>query len=332
MSCSLSAFTYFAEVKITLHPYRLEFIFPFRIAHGVRTHTDAVFVELELDGVKAFGEATLPPYLPYTQESTIASLSQFDLSRVSWPYDTDRLLPSLGIRPSTIEAPAMAALDMALWTLEAKLKQTTVANLLGITSPDTAIRTYTIAVCDREEMKDRLAFGKEKGFTTFKLKLNGKEDERMVADFHSLTDAPFAVDANQAWTTMEQAAKLTKLLAANGCILIEQPFHRDDVMLSRQLKGITSLPIIADEACQGIHDIDRIAGSFDGINIKLQKCGGLLAAKALAEKAESRHMKLLIGCMSESSIGCDAAEALSPLCQWNDLDGRYLVREVPFRN
>lgn len=316
-------------MKITLHPYRLEFIFPFRIAHGVRTHTDAVFVELELDGITAFGEATLPPYLSYTQESTMECLKRVDLSQIITTYATGEVLSAL---PKTIEPPALAALDMALWTLEAKLEQTTVTKLLGITGPDTAIRTYTIAVCHKDEMKDRLAFGKEKGFTTFKLKLNGKEDERMVADFRSLSDSPFAVDANQAWTTMEQAAKLTKLLAANGCILIEQPFRRDDVMLSRQLKGITSLPIIADEACQGIHDIDRIAGSFDGINIKLQKCGGLLAAKALAEKAESRHMKLLIGCMSESAIGCEAAEALSPLCQWNDLDGRYLVREVPFRN
>lgn len=295
----------------------------------MRTHTDAVFVELELDGITAFGEATLPPYLPYTQASTILCLKQADLSHIRNGYTTDQVLSAL---KETIESPALAALDMALRSLEAKLKQTTVAKLLGITSSDTAIRTYTIGVCDKEEMKDRLAFGKENGFITFKLKLNSKQDERMVADFRSLTDAPFAVDANQAWTTMEQAAKLTKLLAANGCILIEQPFHRDDVMLSRQLKGITSLPIIADEACQGIHDIDRIAGSFDGINIKLQKCGGLQAAKAMAEKAKSLDLKILIGCMSESAIGCQAAEALSPLCQWNDLDGRYLVKEVPFKN
>lgn len=295
----------------------------------MRTHTDAVFIELEQDGVTAFGEATLPPYLPYTQQSTLDCLRQIDISHLDASFTTGQVLATL---PTSIEPPARAALDMALWILEAKLKQTTVAELLGITPPDTAIRTYTIAVCDKEEMKDRLAFGKEKGFTTFKLKLNGKDDERMLKDFRSISDAPFAVDANQAWTTIEQADQLVGMLTAHGCILIEQPFHRDDVVLSRQLREATKLPIIVDEACQGIHDIDRIAGSFDGINVKLQKCGGLWAAKELAEKASSLQMKLLIGCMSESAIGCDAAEALSPLCQWNDLDGRYLVKEVPFKN
>ncbi len=316
-------------MKITLHPYRLEFIFPFRIAHGVRTHTDAVFVELELDGVIAFGEATLPPYLPYTQQSTLGCLRQIDVSHLDARFTTGQVLASL---PTTIEPPALAALDMALWTLEAKVKDTTVPALLGIAGEDHSIRTYTIAVCDREEMKDRLAFGKEKGFTTFKLKLNGKDDERMVSDFRSMSDAPFAVDANQAWTDMEYAARLSQILAGQGCLLIEQPFHRSDIVLTQKLRDITTLPIIADEACQGIHDIGRIAGAFDGINIKLQKCGGLLTAKALADQAKSQKMKLLIGCMSESAIGCTAAEALSPLCQWNDLDGRYLVREVPFKN
>lgn len=316
-------------MKITLHPYRLEFIFPFRIAHGIRTHTDAVFVELELDGVTAFGEATLPPYLPYTQESTIGCLKQAALPDIGGGYTTPQVLAAL---PPGIEPPALAALDMALWTLEAKLKHTTVANLLGITIPDNAIRTYTIAVCDKAEMKDRIAFGKEKGFSTFKLKLNGKDDERMVADFRSLSDAPFAIDANQAWTMMEQAARLSNLLAANGCILIEQPFHKDDSQHTQKLRELTTLPIIADEACQGINDLDRLAGAFSGINIKLQKCGGLWAAKAMAEKAQAKDLKLLIGCMSESSIGCTAAGALSPLCQWNDLDGLYLVKEVPFQN
>ncbi len=316
-------------MKITLHPYRLEFIFPFRIAHGVRTHTDAVFVELELDGVTAFGEATLPPYLPYTQQSTMDCLRQIDVSHLDTGFTTGQVLATL---PTSVEPPAQAALDMALWTLEAKIKGTTVPALLGIAGEDRSIRTYTIAVCDSEEMKDRLAFGKEKGFTTFKLKLNGKDDERMVSDFRSMSDAPFAVDANQAWTTIEQADRLARMLTAQGCILIEQPFHRDDVALSHQLGEATTLPVIADEACQGIYDIDRIGGSFDAINIKLQKCGGLLAARALAERARAKQLKLLIGCMSESVIGCGAAEALSPLCQWNDLDGRYLVQAVPFTN
>lgn len=319
-------------MNLTLHPYRLEFVFPFRIAHGMRTHTDTVFVELELDGVHAFGEATLPPYLPYSQASTMEYLSQVDLSRVSWPFDTRQVLSQIKTQHRSIEPPALAALDMALWTLEAKKKETTISSLLGINKHDTAIRTYTISVCDKVEMAERIAYGKERGFHTFKLKLNGVDDRQMLSDFRSLSDAPFAVDANQSWTDLNESIVLGSELLSLGCILIEQPFHRDDIAKTLQLKNAVGLPIIADEAVQGLMDIGRIEKAFSGINVKLQKCGGISEANKIMTYARALRLKTLIGCMSESTIGCDAAETLSPICEWNDLDGRYLVKEVPFKN
>jgi L-alanine-DL-glutamate epimerase-like enolase superfamily enzyme len=319
-------------VNIKLHPYRLEFIFPFRIAHGVRTHTDAVFVELECDGIIAFGEATLPPYLPYTQASTIDCLSQLDMSEVSFPFRTDELLSSLGIMRSTMEAPAMAALDMALWTLEAKMKSTNIASLLGIESIDKAIRTYTISYCDRNEMAERIVYGIENGFDTFKLKLNGTNDQQILDDFRSLSDAPFAVDANQSWDDIDKSIAFARKLEAAGCVLIEQPFSKDKPLHSFKLKDSVSIPIIADEACQGNGDIKSILKGYSGVNVKIQKCGGILQAHWMIKEARRRGLKVLIGCMSESAIGCGAGEVLSPLCDWNDLDGSYLVKEVPFKN
>jgi L-alanine-DL-glutamate epimerase-like enolase superfamily enzyme len=315
-------------VNIKLYPYQLEFIFPFRIAHGIRTHTDAVFVELELDGVIAYGEATLPPYLLYTQASTMACLSRLDISNVSETYKTNELLPSLGIMPSTMEAPALAAIDMALWTLEAKLKKTTIRELLGIHEPDNAVRTYTISVCDKGEMVERITYGKECGFNTFKLKLDGIDDHRMLKDFRSLTDAPFAVDANQSWIDPERSMVFAKELKKQGCLLIEQPFAKDDLTQTKRLSDVVGIPIIADEACQNLADIERVKDSYNGINIKLQKCGGITPAVEMIRYAKSIGLKVLIGCMSESAIGCDAAEVLSPLCDWNDLDGKYLVKQV----
>ena len=140
-------------MKITLHPYQLEFVFPFRIAHGIRSYTDAVFVELECEGVRAFGEATLPPYLPYTQVSTMACLSSLDISSIHFPFETQTVLAEINALHGKIEPPALAALDMALWALEAKMKDTSIAALLGIMEPDHAIRTYTLSVCDRKEME-----------------------------------------------------------------------------------------------------------------------------------------------------------------------------------
>jgi L-alanine-DL-glutamate epimerase-like enolase superfamily enzyme len=319
-------------MNITLHRYKLEFVFPFRIAHGVRTHTDAVFVELGCDGVRAFGEATLPPYLPYTQASTITCLSAIDLSKFDFPFDTNSLLEQIKLSHKDIEPPALAAIDMALWTLEAKMKNTTIPALLGIHGTNKSIRTYTISVCEREEMKDRIAYGKDCGFDTFKLKFNGVDDRRMLTDFRSLSDAPFAVDANQAWTDIDESIRFAEELKTTGCLLIEQPFLKEDTEKTLRLRITIDIPIIADEACQGYDDIDRIANAFSGVNIKLQKCGGITQAYKMIKYARSKGLKILIGCMSESEVGCTAAEVLAALCDWNDLDGKYLVKEVPFEN
>ena len=338
---TLGCLSYFHFVNIKLHPYRLEFLAPFRIAHGVRTHTDAVFVELEMDGVRVFGEATLPPYLPYTQASTMAALSRIDMSQVSGLFTTSELLPSLGIMPSAMEPPAMAALDMALWTLEAKLKNTSVAALLGVTGTDQATRTYTISACEKEEMRDRLAFAVEHGFTTFKLKLNGTDDQRIIRDFRDLTDAAFAVDGNMSWHDWDTLMSRVEELKSLGCLFIEEPFNKefwqnheaqylDYHSVQHQILGI---PIIADESCQNNNDIDKlIHRHYSSINIKLQKCGGLHQAMRMLKHPKANDLKFMIGCMSESIVGCSAAEVLSPCCEWNDLDGTFLVKEVPFRN
>ena len=320
-------------MKITLYPYRLEFVFPFRIAHGTRTHTDAVFVELEQDGVRAFGEATFPPYLPYNQTESMALLGAMDLSGISIPYNVDAILWQLKKQfPDTNNPPAFAAVEMALWTLKAKLENTRVGDLLEIKEAEARPSFYTIAVCDKAEMAARLQHGISKGFRLFKLKLDGKSDKQMLEDYRSLSDALFAVDANQAWTDIDEAISFAYQLQDHGCILIEQPFHRDDLIMTAALRSHLYLQIVADEACQGYDDIERISQSFDGINIKLQKCGGISNGLKMINRTRELNMKVLIGCMSESAIGCGAAEHIAPLCDWNDLDGKYLVREVPFRN
>ena len=323
---------YFAIVNITLHPYRLEFVFPFRIAHGVRTHTDAVFIELECDGIIAFGEATLPPYLPYTQASTMACLSAIDLSLVTYPFDTDQVLAQIKASHRTIEPPAMAAIDMALWTLEAKMKGTTIRSLLGITGTFAPPRLYTISVCEKEEMAGRIKHGYGCGISHFKLKLNGITDWQMLKDFKTFDHSFFAVDANQSWNNLETAIILAKKLQDEGCLLLEQPFPKEDIASTLALSKRISLPICADEACQNYDDIDRVADTFTGINAKLQKCGGIAEAYRMIKHAKEKRMGVVLGCMSESAIGCDAAYALAPLCDWNDLDGKYLVKEVPFKN
>jgi L-alanine-DL-glutamate epimerase-like enolase superfamily enzyme len=313
------------KIQIKTVVSKLEFRFPFSIAHGTRTSTDVVLVRLECDGLVGRGEATLPPYLEDNVQTVLQFFSRPELKELEWPQDPIQLWDQINEMVSGV-MPGKAALDMAVWELFAASKGISLQQALGILPKNELPHTYTIGVCDKHEMDEKLQFGLKCGFQFFKLKLDGKQDERIVNDFRSLTQLPFAVDANQSWENIDEAIELSQLLMENGCMLIEQPFHKSDLVKTSVLKQKTSLPLIADEACQSILDIPRLTEAFDGINLKLQKCGGITPAMRMIEAARKWNLKVLVGCMSESSIGCNAAEALASLCDWADLDGPFLIK------
>jgi len=309
-------------------PTQLRFRFPFKIAHGERTHTDCVVLKASVGKYMAQGEATLPPYLPDTVESVLAFLSHPFFKTIEDDFHPADVFAEME-KLFAGNMPAKAAVDMALWNLKAQLENKSIGELMGINSKKTTPHSYTIGICTKAEMQERLQFGIDNGFSFFKLKLNGENDEEIIRNYLSLCKHPFAVDANQSWKMedKEQILSLIKLLAENNCPLIEQPFIKTDRAHTLWLKEQTNIPIIADESCQRLEDIDDLKQCFDGINIKLQKCGGLTEAKLMIELARSLDMKVLIGCMSESSIGCGAAEVLAPLCDWADLDGPFLIKK-----
>ncbi|MFN0032180.1 MAG: dipeptide epimerase [Flavobacteriales bacterium] len=308
---------------------QLKFRFPFSIAHGTRTHTDAVLCKLDFAGHTGVGEATLPPYLPDTVEGVMAFLSSKELHHllaqsISKDFSPERIFDGIDkLMPGHM--PAKAALDMALWQLKAKIENKTLTELLGVTSQNVVPHTYTIGISTRDEMREKIQFAETNGFSFFKLKMNGEDDENVLNDFLALSTEPFAVDANQGWNDLQHAITFSTQLEESGCVLIEQPFEKTDRQKSATLMQSLHIPVIADEACQRIADIDSIRGAFCGINIKLQKCGGLTEAMRMITHAKGLGLKTLIGCMSESSIGCGAAEALAPICDWADLDGPWLI-------
>jgi L-alanine-DL-glutamate epimerase-like enolase superfamily enzyme len=189
--------------------------------------------------------------------------------------------------------------------------------------------TYTLGIDARAVMEEKIEFAKNQGFRFFKLKLNGVDDLRIICDYLELCNFPFAVDANQSWNETNLPYDVLTLLNENNCVLIEQPFTKDHYASYPELRNKTDIPIIADESCQTIRDISKLSNYFDGINIKLQKCGGISAAKKMIDEARRLNMKVLIGCMSESSVGCNSAELLAPLCDWADLDGPWLIKNDP---
>jgi L-alanine-DL-glutamate epimerase-like enolase superfamily enzyme len=314
-------------MQLSCYPYQLKFKYPFRIAHGLRETTDLVYVKLQHENFVAWGEAALPPYLPETQQSVINFLTDF--ATIVSPQQLDDWFEKLAEDKSSNLA-AKAALDMALWDMKAQIENTTVSKLLGIERGEYPLCTYTIGVCSFEEMSQKIDDANDAGFELFKLKLNGKDDESIIHNFKRLSQKPFMVDVNQGWNTAEEAIEKIHRLIQEKCAAVEQPLKKEMLQEMKLVKKECATILFADESCQRLGDVERLADSFSGINIKLMKCGSLTEAVNMIKKARQLNLKVLIGCMSESSVGCSAAAILSPLADYADLDGPYLIANDPF--
>jgi L-alanine-DL-glutamate epimerase-like enolase superfamily enzyme len=317
-------------LKLFIHPYRLQFKYPFAIAHGIRTFTDAVFIAIENEGVWGYGEATLPPYLNDTVQSTQQFLTSCTISQIKFYFDQLEQLSTIDLPGKKDEnMPAKAALNMALWDLKGKLENKKVAAYFTPESPVSPVYcTYTLGVSNQQETALKLKDAVD--FKLIKLKLDGTNDQERILHFRKFSDQPFAVDANQAWQQLDHAKAMHDFLITQNCFLIEQPFPKNEHQLAAAFKQYSTLPVMADEAFQTIDDLEKIADSYDGINIKLMKCGGISNAYAIIEKAKSLQLQLLIGCMSESACGCAAAAALQSHASFTDLDGPWLINNNPF--
>jgi L-alanine-DL-glutamate epimerase-like enolase superfamily enzyme len=311
-------------MQLRYYPYRLQFKRVFRIAAGARTGTDVVYVELEQDGQIGYGEAALPPYLPETVETVTQYLASVALPNSILDASLRDIITAL---PPNNHA-AKAALDIALHDLHGKLTGQTAAQMLDITHPHDCLSTFTLGISDRETMQ--AALEDSAPFRLIKLKLDGINDRQLVTDLLSLTNRPFCVDVNQGWTDLAYAQEMSHWLHEKGCFLIEQPTPKADLDLMARLTEQSPIPIIADEAVWTMPDLDKVKKACHGINIKLMKTGGLLEAKQMIDQARKFDMKILVGCMSESSCGVTAASHLAGLCDWADLDGPYLIANDPF--
>jgi L-alanine-DL-glutamate epimerase-like enolase superfamily enzyme len=309
-------------MQLSYHIYPLKFKYPFHIAHGVRNHTDCIFIKINHENHVGYGEITLPPYLPENITNCLDFLKQIHFEN----YSKDILDPT-AISASINNQfkgfyPVKAAINNALWDLKGNIELKSVRAYLP-TETNSPECTYTIGVSSASQMLEKL--NQATNFNLFKLKLDGIHDIEIIQTFTKYSDKAFAVDANQSWKDLDYAKKMTDLLSQTKCILIEQPFDKSDRKFTALLKQDSSLPIIADEAFQNIEDIDSIATSFHGINLKLLKCGGISNATQIINSAKQNQLKVLIGCMSESACGCAAASTLQSMADWVDLDGNLLI-------
>lgn len=310
-------------MKVSYCTYELPFNHPFTISKGTKTNQPTFIVKLDFFGITGYGEAPAISYYNIPVEKMVSDLElkkvfveKFSFSDPDrfWHY-LHHLFPQ---NPFLV-----CALDMAGWDIYGKLKKKQLHELWGLDTQHSPLTDYTIGIDSIENMVLKM---KEKPWPIYKVKIGIEGDVEMVAALRKETDAIIWVDANAGWT-LEQALQKIPQLEALGVEFIEQPLAKDNWDDMKILFERSSLPLIADESCVKEEDVIKCVDHFNGINIKLTKCSGITPAKRMITKAKELGLKVMVGCMNESSVGTAAIAQLAPMLDYVDMDGPLLLAE-----
>lgn len=313
----------YKKMKLQYKTYNLPFRHPFTISKGTKTHQPTLIVELDFMGIKGYGEAPAIAYYNITVEKMVEDLERkkifvekfaFSDPERYWHY-LHHLFPA---NPFLV-----CALDMAGWDIYGKLKRKQLHELWNLDSAKAPITDFTIGIDTVENMVAKM---KEKPWPIYKIKVGVADDIEMVTTLRKHTHAVFRVDANAGWS-LEQALQKIPLLKDLGVEFVEQPLAKDDWEGMQILFKQSVVPLIADESCVGEADVEKCVGHFHGINIKLTKCSGITPARRMITKAKQLGMKVMVGCMNESSIGTAAIAQLAPMLDYVDMDGTLLLAD-----
>ena len=309
-------------LTLRFKPYELHLKHVFTIAEGSRSTTPVMLTELEFDNVIGYGEASMPPYLGENHETAASFLNKVDLTQFESPFLIDDILAYIE-QLATGNYAAKASVDIALHDLVGKLMKQPWYRIWGLNPSKTPNTSFTIGMDKPEVVKAKVR--EASPYKILKVKLGQGNDKEMIEAVRSETDKPICVDINQGWTDKKMALEMAHWLKDKGVVFIEQPMSKTSTDDTAWLTQNSPLPIIADEAFQTISDFKKVQGVYSGINIKLMKCGGLHSAYIMIKMARSLGMKVMIGCMTETSCAVTAAAQLSPLVDWADLDGNLLI-------
>lgn len=310
-------------MKVSYYPYNLKFRHPFTISKGTKTHQPTLIVELEHFGIKGYGEAPAITYYNITVEKMIEDLEKkkgmiekfaFTEPDRYWHY-LHHLLPQ---NPFLV-----CALDIAAWDIFAKMQNKKLYELWKGDISKNPLTDYTIGIDSIDKMVSKL---KEKPWPIYKIKVGTADDIGIVKALRDNTDAVLRVDANAGWD-LETALKLIPLLKELGVEYVEQPLAKDNWEGMKTLYKESSLPLFADEACVFEQDVEKCKDHFHGINIKLTKCSGITPALRMIKKARELDLKIMLGCMNESTVGSAAMAHLLPFVDYADMDGPLLLDE-----
>ena len=308
-------------MKINYKKSNLPFKHSFTISKGTKTHQPALLVELEHFGIKGYGEAPAIVYYDITVEKMIEDieskrvfLEKFNFTEPDryWHY-LHHLYP---------ENPFLVcALDMAGWDIYGKIKRKQLHDLWNLDISANPMTDITIGIDTIENMVKKM---KENPWPLYKIKLGTNNDIGIMQELRKHTDSVFRIDANAAWKAEEALEKINAFKDLN-VEFIEQPLAKDDWEGMKFLFERSPIPLIADESCVSEDDVKKCYQRFHGINIKLTKCSGITPALRMIKEARHLEMKVMVGCMNESTIGSAAIAQLLPLIDYADMDGPLLL-------
>ena len=318
-----------ARMKLSFEPYELKLKHVFTVSSFSRSTTPDVQVRIDYDGYSGYGEASMPPYLGQSVDSVCSFLKKVNLEQFPDPFCLDDILTYIdSLSPG--DSAAKAAVDIALHDLVGKIIGAPWHRMLGLNPLKTPNTTYTIGI-DTDEMvklKTREVAGQ---FKILKVKLGTPRDREMIRAIREVSDLPIAVDVNQGWKNKKKALDEIFWLKEQGIVMVEQPMPKEMLDDNAWLTEKSPLPTFADEAIQRLKDIPVIKGAYTGINVKLMKCTGMREAWKMMNYARAEGMKVMIGCMTETSCAIAAAAQLSPAVDFADLDGNLLIANDIFR-
>lgn len=314
-------------MTLRFYPYTLELKHTFTVASYSRSTTPVMMVEVEKDGIIGYGEASMPPYLGESQESAKAFLSKVDMLKYEDPFLLQDILKDIdAIAPGN--PAAKASVDIALHDWLGKKMGYPWHRIWGLDPKKTPVTTFTIGIDKPDVVRQKVK--EAEPYKVLKVKVGLDNDVEMIETIRSVTDKPLRVDANQGWKDREAALKEIEWLAKKGVELAEQPMPKDRPDDIAWIRERSPIPIVGDESIQRLPDIKKAIGVFDGINVKLMKSTGMAEAYRMILLAKALGMKVMLGCMTETSCAISAAAQLSPLVDWADLDGAVLIKNDLF--
>ena len=311
------------HMELSFYPYELQLQHTFTVSSYSRNTTPGVQVEINYEGYTGYGEASMPPYLGQSVDSVTAFLKQVNLKQFADPFCLEDILgyvDSLSLGDSA----AKAAIDIALHDLVGKMLGAPWYKIWGYDPAKAPSTTFTIGIDTPEVVREKTLECADR-FNILKVKVGLDTDKEMIETIRTVTDLPLAVDANQGWRDRFKALDMIYWLREHGVVMVEQPLPVGSIDDQAWLNERSPLPLFADESIQRLVDVPLMQGLFSGINIKLMKCTGLREAHKMVDLARGLGMKVMLGCMTETSCGISAAAQLSPAVDFADLDGNLLI-------